>query len=177
MSRTAVIAGVGPGLGASLVRKFANEGCPVGMFARSEANLQTLAGELGETKAEVLPVPVDITDPEQVTASFNKNLLTRINHELGGHFDLDAFAHEARWNEEEGRVEMHLVSQRVQTVQIDGIDAAVDLAMGESIHTENSYKYSAVEIEALAAAASFNVECQWFDAQNRFSVNLWQPIS
>jgi L-histidine Nalpha-methyltransferase len=116
-------------------------------------------------------------DAEQITAAFNKNLLTRINRDLGGHFDLDAFTHEARWNEENGRVEMHLVSQRVQTVRIDGIDMAVDLAMSESIHTENSYKYSQAEIEALAAAANFDVECQWFDAQNRFSVNLWRPIS
>lgn len=116
-------------------------------------------------------------DAEEVTAAFNKNLLTRVNHDLGGHFDLDAFTHEARWNAQEGRIEMHLVSQRVQTVRIDGIDLAVDFGMGESIHTENSYKYSQVEIEALAAAARFEVECQWLDPQQLFSVNLWQPMS
>jgi len=114
-------------------------------------------------------------DAAGVTAAFNRNLLVRINRELGGHFDLDEFQHEARWNEVEGRIEMHLVSQRAQSVMIDDLSLMVDFADGESIHTENSYKYSLSEIKGLAAAAGFTADGQWFDDAQRFSVNLWQP--
>ena len=72
MSKTAVVAGVGPGLGASLVRKFAREGCQVGMFARSADYLQVLAEEVREADVDVLPVPVDITDPDQVADGFQQ---------------------------------------------------------------------------------------------------------
>jgi L-histidine Nalpha-methyltransferase len=114
-------------------------------------------------------------DAAGVTAAFNKNLLTRINRELGAEFDLDTFSHEARWNQEAGRVEMHLVSQIAQSVHIAEIDLTVEFEASESIHTENSYKYSPDEIETLATASHFRMECQWFDEERRFSVNLWQP--
>ena len=94
---------------------------------------------------------------------------------MGGHFDLDRFNHRAVYNEEKGRIEMHLVSDGACTVRIDDLELAVPFADGESIHTENSYKYSLSEIEALAAAAGFIVDGQWFDADRHFSVNLWQP--
>lgn len=114
-------------------------------------------------------------DAAGVTARFNLNLLTRINHGLGGRFDLTAFAHEARWNDAEGRVEMHLRSTREQAVSIEAVDLRVDFAEGETIHTENSYKYSLDGISALARNTGFTIECQWLDAEDRFSVNLMTP--
>ncbi|MBT4612482.1 MAG: L-histidine N(alpha)-methyltransferase, partial [Gemmatimonadetes bacterium] len=114
-------------------------------------------------------------DAAGVTAAFNKNLLTRINRELGADFDLDAFSHEARWNQDAGRVEMHLVSEIAQSVHIAAIDLMVEFEGSESIHTENSYKYSPDEIQALATSSHFGMECQWFDEARRFSVNLWHP--
>ncbi len=114
-------------------------------------------------------------DAAGVTAAFNKNLLTRLNRELGASFVLDSFDHEARWNDQIGRVEMHLVSSVAQSVRIEQIDLTIEFDAGESIHTENSYKYSTVEIEALATTCHFDVECQWFDENRRFSVSLWRP--
>lgn len=114
-------------------------------------------------------------DAAGVTAAFNRNILTRINRELGGDFDTERFDHEARWNDAEGRIEMHLVSNCDQSVLIDGLGLALTFAQGESIHTENSYKYSLPEIEALAQTAGFHADGQWFDAARRFSVNLWKP--
>jgi dimethylhistidine N-methyltransferase len=114
-------------------------------------------------------------DAAGVTERFNKNLLARINRELGGRFDLDAFLHAATWNEEAGRVEMHLVSARDQTVRIDDLALEVSFRAGETIHTENSYKYSLEEIDALAATAGFRVERRWLDAGGRFSLQLLRP--
>ncbi|MFP6646112.1 MAG: L-histidine N(alpha)-methyltransferase [Candidatus Latescibacterota bacterium] len=114
-------------------------------------------------------------DAAGITAAFNLNILARINRELGGHFELDRFRHSARWHESEGRIEMHLVSDGACTVRINDLELAVPFADGESIHTENSYKYSLSEIEALAVATGFVVDGQWFDADRHFSVNLWQP--
>ena len=94
---------------------------------------------------------------------------------LGGRFDLDAFLHAATWNEEAGRVEMHLVSARDQTVRIDDLALDVPFRAGETIHTENSYKYSLEEIDALAATAGFRVERRWLDAGGRFSLQLLRP--
>jgi dimethylhistidine N-methyltransferase len=114
-------------------------------------------------------------DARGVTADFNLNLLTRINRELGGQFDVRAFRHRAIYNDEAGRVEMYLISQRDQQVRIDRLGRPVALAAGEAIHTENSYKYSPAEIAALAAGAGLYSECQWLDQQARFSVNLFAP--
>jgi L-histidine Nalpha-methyltransferase len=114
-------------------------------------------------------------DAQGVTARFNLNLLTRINQELGGRFDLDAFRHRAVYDEPLGRVEMHLESIRAQRVRIEQLDLEVAFTAGETIHTENSYKYSPVEISALAAGAALRVERQWFDAGRQFSLNLLAP--
>ncbi len=122
---------------------------------------------------EVLEPAYD--DAQGVTAEFNLNLLTRINRELSGHFDLRAFRHRAIYNEEAGRVEIFLVSQRDQRVRIDRLAREVSLVAGETIHTENSYKYSPAEIETLATRAGFRIECQWLDNPRRFSVNLFAP--
>jgi len=111
-------------------------------------------------------------DPIGVTAAFNKNILLRINRELGGHFDVAAFDHRAVYNEEAGRVEMHLVSSRPQRVRIDGLDLEIAFDQGESIHTESSYKYDAAQIETLARATGFEVKRRWLDSNGAFSSNL-----
>lgn len=112
-------------------------------------------------------------DRQGVTARFNLNLLRRLNRELGTDFDLDAFRHRAFYNEAEGRVEMHLVSLRDQEVTVAG--EPVTFRAGETIHTENSYKYTFAQIQALAHAAGFSLRRQWTDERNYFSVNLLSP--
>jgi L-histidine Nalpha-methyltransferase len=111
-------------------------------------------------------------DARGVTARFNLNLLARINRELGGQFDLSCFRHRALYNEPRGRVEIYLDSLQAQEVRIEQLDLEVAFEAGESIHTENSYKYSREEIAELAEAANLTVQHQWFDAEHRFSVNL-----
>ncbi len=112
-------------------------------------------------------------DEAGVTAAFNRNLLVRINRELGADFDLEAFRHEARWNAEASRIEMHLVSQADQTVALAG--RVLRFAKGESIHTENSHKYSAGRFTALAAQAGWASAAVWTDAEARFSVHVLIP--
>jgi dimethylhistidine N-methyltransferase len=102
-----------------------------------------------------------------VTAAFNRNVLMRINRELGGTFDLETFAHRAFYNASEGRIEMHLVSKIAQRVLIDGYEIAFD--EGESIHTENSHKYDDVSLAALAAAGNFRIERRWTDSHGYFA--------
>ncbi len=114
-------------------------------------------------------------DSQGITADFNLNLLDRINRELGGHFDRDAFRHRAIYNDELGRIEMYLVSKIDQQVPIDNLDLRVALSAGEAIHTENSYKYSFAEIESLAAASGFQITSQWLDERRQFSVALLAP--
>lgn len=113
-------------------------------------------------------------DPLGVTAAFNKNLLVRINRELGGDFDLDAFAHRAEWNASEQRVEMHLVSRRLQRVRIEAGGVEVSLARGEFIWTESSYKYSEPQIIDMGSHAGFDVLEQWVDADARFALTLFR---
>ena len=115
-------------------------------------------------------------DPLGVTAAFNKNLLGRLNRELGANFDLDQFAHRAVWNATASRVEMHLESLCVQTVSIPGADCRVRFAQGESIWTESSYKYETEEIAALAAWAGFDRRDQWVEAESRFAVTAFDAV-
>jgi dimethylhistidine N-methyltransferase len=109
-------------------------------------------------------------DAAGVTAEFNRNLLARINRELGGDFDLARFAHRARWDESAGRVEMHLVARVAQTVRVAGRPFA--FTEGETIHTENSYKYDVAHFAALAAGVGLRVREVWMDPERRFSVQL-----
>jgi L-histidine N-alpha-methyltransferase len=123
--------------------------------------------------AAVLELAYD--DALGVTARFNLNLLTRISKELGADFDLSAFRHVARYNQPEGRVEMYLESTRTQVVHIRALNLEIHFRAGERIHTENSYKYSRQEIRGLARGAGLRIVSQWFDAQKRFSLNLFEP--
>jgi L-histidine Nalpha-methyltransferase len=108
-------------------------------------------------------------DAQGITAAFNQNLLVRINRELDADFDLDAFRHQAYYNSNRGRVEMHLTAASPQRVHIDGHH--FDFQAGESLHTEDSYKYSIEEFSNLAAQADFASEQVWQDEQQLFSVH------
>ena len=111
-------------------------------------------------------------DAAGVTAAFNRNLLVRLNRELDAEFELDAFEHCAVWNEEESRIEMHLKSLDAHHVRVGALDLKVDFAAGESIHTENSYKYMPGQAEALLAEAGFRAEATWTDPRGWFAVCL-----
>jgi L-histidine Nalpha-methyltransferase len=111
-------------------------------------------------------------DPAGVTAAFNLNLLARINRELGANFDLSCFAHEARWNAVERRIEMHLRSTRRQSVQISSAGLRIMLEEDETIWTESSHKYNAEEIPEMAARTGFRCDGQWIDAEWPFAQNL-----
>jgi len=108
-------------------------------------------------------------DPLGVTAAFNLNVLGRINRELGGHFPLRDFRHRAFYDEVHGRIEMHLVSTRVQRVRIDALDLDVGFEKAESIHTESSYKHDDATLGALAQACGFTIERRWSDSRNWFA--------
>lgn len=107
-----------------------------------------------------------------LTAAFNLNLLSRVNRELGGDFDLRAFKHHAFYNEELGRVEIYIESARAQVVTIKKLGMEVRFKAGERIHTENSYKYDLSGIAQLAEETGFRCARTWLDSQARFSSNL-----
>ncbi len=109
-------------------------------------------------------------DAQGVTAAFNLNLLTRMNRELGADFDLDAFAHRAVWNGAMSRMEMHLESLGDQTVRVAG--RRFDFAAGETIHTENSHKFTPEQISRLAGQAGWRLERQWVSAEPAFGLFL-----
>ncbi len=108
-------------------------------------------------------------DASGVTARFNLNLLARINRELGADFDLDQFEHRAVFDRELSRIEMHLVSRKRQSVAIDG--TTIEFEMGETIHTENSCKYTLKNFSSLARRAGWMPLAHWTDAEEYFSVH------
>lgn len=161
-------------------------GSNIGNFTRAEAAAFLRRIRDTMTPADRMLVGVDLRkdravleaaydDDAGVTAAFNRNLLARINHELNGDFDLSAFQHRAIYNEDLGRIEMYLVSTRNQSVTVGRIGLTVRFAAGETIHTENSYKYSLAEINALATAAGMQEQHSWRDAAGRFSLHLLAP--
>jgi dimethylhistidine N-methyltransferase len=116
-------------------------------------------------------------DPLDVTAAFNRNLLVRINRELGGTFDLDAFAHVAVWNPTHHRIEMHLESRTNQHVTIARAGFTATFAKGERIWTESSYKYETAEIQQMGLNAGFVTREQWVDDEARFALTLFTARS
>jgi len=108
-----------------------------------------------------------------VTAAFNLNLLMRINRELDGNFDVKKFQHKAIYNHELGRVEMHLVSREPQVVHIRAIDLEARFEKGETIRTENSYKFDRDQLSVLARDTGFSLARTWFDGARLFSFNLF----
>ena len=120
--------------------------------------------------------PVDVlhaayNDAAGVTAKFNLNLLVRINRELRGTFKLDTFEHHAFYNRERHRIEMHLASLKRQKVKVAG--ETIDFRAGETIHTENSYKYSVDSLGALARGAGWQPAGVWTDERNYFSIQAF----
>ncbi len=107
-------------------------------------------------------------DAAHVTARFNLNLLTRINRELGGNFDLGAFCHQAFYNTERHRIEMHLASRKRQKVRVAG--RSFEFRAGETIHTENSYKYTLKSFGAMARGSGWTPVAAWTDPNGYFSV-------
>jgi dimethylhistidine N-methyltransferase len=136
-------------------------------FSRGDALL------LGtDLKKDAATLEAAYNDATGVTAAFDKNLLGRINRELGGNFDVRAFEHEAQYDGERGVVESFLVAQRAQTVTIEALSLTVEFDHGERIHTESSYKFSANDVAQIAALSGFDVVRRWTDAQGRFAVSL-----
>jgi L-histidine N-alpha-methyltransferase len=111
-------------------------------------------------------------DADGVTAAFNLNVLHRLNRELGADFDTANFHHLARWNRVESRIEMHLESTRRQCVRITAADLELQFEKRETIHTENSYKYTSDSIRLLLEDAGFEVEQTWTDARRWYAVTL-----
>ena len=111
-------------------------------------------------------------DADGVTEAFNLNLLRRLNRELGAGFDLSTFRHVARFSRDESRIEMHLKSTRPQRVRIPALNLSISFEAGETIHTENSYKFTAESIADLLRQRSFAVTETYTDPQNYFAVTL-----
>ena len=154
-------------------------GSTIGNLTPEEAHafLKMTRGQVGPRGAMIVGVDLKkdanvlhaaYNDAKGVTAAFNLNLLARINRELGGDFDLRRFAHYAFYNPLAGRIEMHLVATAAHAVNIG--DYRFFFERGESIHTENSYKYSVPEFERLAANAGFAPAKLWTDARGWFGV-------
>jgi dimethylhistidine N-methyltransferase len=154
-------------------------GSTIGNLDDSEAGalLRLMRKHVGTEGAAI--VGVDMTknldtllsaydDPAGVTAEFNLDLLSRINRELGGDFNLDLFAHQARWNARASAIEMHLVSKITQTIMVD--DRRFDFEQTESIHTESSRKYDCQTFGALAADNGWSVGRTWTDERERFAL-------
>jgi L-histidine Nalpha-methyltransferase len=122
-----------------------------------------------DLQKDVATLELAYDDPEGVTAAFNLNLLRRINEELDGDFDLSRFAHKAIYNRARSRIEMHLVSREAQTVRVAG--RSFSFEAGETIHTENSCKYTIEGFAALAEQAGWKAERVWTDPKGLFSVH------
>jgi L-histidine N-alpha-methyltransferase len=120
--------------------------------------------------AELLVPAYD--DALGVTSAFNRNLLARINRELDADFDISKFEHQAIYDERLGRVESHLVSLAAQTVLVKALDLEVRFEPGETIHTENSYKFDIEQLGELARKSGFCLTKTWFDGARRYSFNL-----
>lgn len=128
-----------------------------------------------DLKKDVGLLEAAYNDAQGVTAEFNLNLLRRINNELGGDFNLDGFRHSAHYDAEYGRIEMHLVSERDQTVRVNG--DAFEFRVGEAIHTENSHKYTIAEFQEIATAAGFTARKAWTDEDELFSIHYLEVSS
>ncbi len=148
------------------------------LLRRVRAGLKTgdgflLGVDLAKEQAALLAA---YDDAAGVTAAFNRNVLVRLNRELDAEFELEAFEHCAVWNEAKSRIEMHLKSREAQRVHVGALGLRVEFAAGESIHTENSYKYRPGQAEALLAEAGFRAEATWTDARGWFAVCLGRAV-
>jgi L-histidine N-alpha-methyltransferase len=158
-------------------------GSSIGNFEPLEG-VNVLKGvRAGLEPGDTLLLGVDLLKPEAtllaayddklgITARFNLNMLARLNRELGAGFDLGSFGHRALWNPIDSRIEMHLESLIRQSVSIPALDLEVAFNAGETIHTENSYKYGPGQPEELLFSSGFLPETTWLDPQEWFAVCL-----
>jgi dimethylhistidine N-methyltransferase len=155
-------------------------GSTIGNFEPEEASrfLCRAAEILGRDALMILGVDLEkdedllhaaYNDAAGVTAKFNLNLLVRMNRELGANFDVSSFAHRAIYNRRHHRIEMHLHGRKAQKVRLCG--RTISFAAGESIHTENSYKYSIARFGALARTSGWRIDTTWTDVRGMFSVH------
>jgi len=156
-------------------------GSSIGNFEPAEAvrllvRVAELVGPQGhlligvDLKKDIRFLNAAYNDAQGITAAFNRNLLQRIRSELDSEIEPERFEHYAFFNPNQGRIEMHLVSSREQSVRIE--DRRFEFYAGETIHTENSYKYTVDEFAGLAKAAGFVQDAVWTDAARMFSVQL-----
>jgi L-histidine Nalpha-methyltransferase len=138
--------------------------------ALGDASWFLVGVDLRKDPAILLPA---YDDAQGVTAAFNRNLLARLNREADADFDLNAFVHRADWNDEASRIEMHLVSVRDQVVRVAG--QTIRFRRDETIHTENSYKYTPERFASLAEEAGWHSAELWTDPAQLFSLHLLEP--
>ena len=161
-------------------------GSTIGNFEPSEAKafLSLIADHVGvggglligaDRKKDEAILHAAYNDRAGVTAAFNLNLLSRMKNELDAIVDIDAFAHDARYNAVDGRIEMYLVSQSDQSITVGG--RKFSFAAGETIHTENSHKYEIEEFQALGRAAGFEPKTVWSDQDDLFSVHYFEKTT
>ncbi len=162
-------------------------GSSIGNFSPADA-LEVLRGVRSQlSPGDCLLLGADmVKDPQMllaayddaagVTAKFNMNVLTRINRELNANFNPQLFRHQARWNEQHSRIEMHLESLLAQKVKVPALDMEVRFSLGETIHTENSYKFTDQRATVLLNRAAFRVQQQWTDDNKWFTVYLAAAI-
>jgi len=166
---------------------YSSSGSSIGNFEPGEARQLLESVRAALIPGDTLLLGVDMVkdrdtlltaydDAAGVTAAFNRNVLVRLNRELGADFDPEAFAHRAVWNASKARIEMHLESVQEQEVQLTGVDLRLQFAQGETIHTENSYKYRPGQAEAMLREAGFAPEATWNDEKGWFSVCLARAV-
>lgn len=171
-----------PALDDSLRRCVFFPGSTIGNFDPNDAKtllmqMHKAAGKSGrlligfDLKKDAAVLEAAYDDAAGITADFNKNVLARINRELGGDVNVDAFEHVAFYNAVDGRIEMHLKSIGAQSFSVAG--HTFDFRDGETIHTENSYKYAIDEFDALASAAGFQLARTWTDSEDKFALLLF----
>jgi len=161
-------------------------GSSIGNFEKSQAiSFLRMLREKMDPKRDMLLVGFDLhkktkilnaayNDSRGITAKFNFNLLTRINRELDGNFVLERFTHGAFYNRIHRRIEMHLISKMDQSVYIGASGKAFEFRRGESIHTENSYKYSIGQIRDLAKQSGLEIQRNFVDSRQWFSLTLFR---
>lgn len=160
-------------------------GSTLGNFDPPEARIllrriRGLAGDGGslligvDLRKDIAVLEAAYNDCAGVTAAFNLNLLARLNREYEADFRLEDFIHRAHYNERQGRIEMHLHSRCAQRFSILG--QSFDLTPGETLHTENSYKYSDEALDLVARATGFSIEARWTDPRSYFSVQRWAAV-
>jgi L-histidine N-alpha-methyltransferase len=163
-------------------------GSSIGNFSRDDATelLTKFSTFMNETDRILLGVDLlkdrDIirrayNDSGGVTAKFNENLLRRINRELGGHFDLGQFEHNAPFVEDKSRIEMRLVSQTAQDVFIEILGSSYSFREGEYIHTESSHKFTLDGFLEMASKANLEADTIWTDDKEYFAEYLLKPSS